>query len=118
MLPLNTNSIINTVQNLVSQQSSTYNSIGLKFVYNSNGKTYNGIKTALKKEAVNSSAGLNQEYAFSIITATNIWGNVVPAPKARITINNVIYKILDIETDSINATYRLHLGSEYGSPQH
>lgn len=113
IVPLNIQSIKDTVQALSSQFSSQYSSIALRFVYVLNNKTYLGTKTVVKKESINSSAGLNVDYAFSILSETNQWGSVVPVGKARIILAGVTYKIISIETDPIGATYRLHLGSEY-----
>lgn len=74
--------------------------------------SYTGCKSFLKKETVNSNAGLSAKYEFSVLLPAAVL-SAVPAPKSQVTIGGIIYKVLAVDGDSIGATVKLHLGGLY-----
>ena len=76
-----------------------------------NGKTYTGIRTSLKREAVNTDAGLAGYYSFSLLCPYSDF--TLGKPEARtdkISIDGVEFRVLAVEEDSVKATLKLHLG--------
>ena len=117
IIPIDFTSVQKTVRQLASQVLTKGVGLAQSFTLvslTSTGLNYNyiGTKTMLKKEAVNTSAGLNQDYEFSLLCDVSQF-KVLPVSKQRVILNNVTYKIAEIDTDTINACTRLHLVSEY-----
>ena len=74
--------------------------------------TYVGTKTVLKKEAVNTSSGLNQDYVYSLLCDYSQF-KILPVSKQQIIVNGTTLKIEQLEVDAIQATLRLHLCAPY-----
>ena len=117
IIPIDFTSVQSTVRQLASQVLTKGLGLAQSFTLvamttGGTNYTYIGTKTMLKKEAVNTSAGLNQNYEFSLLCDVSQF-NVLPISKQRVILNGVTYKIAEIDTDTINACTRLHLVSEY-----
>lgn len=116
MQSLDITGILATARGLVAQLGTPVApGIAQYFTVAATGRRYVGTKTTLKKEYVNSDAGLNATYLFSVVCDASQFTttNPAPAPKARVLVGGVTYKIIAVETDGIGATIRFHLGSEY-----
>ena len=114
MTPLNIASIRATVAALAGQFNPSGPSLAVQFVYPApGGQNRVGTRSALKREIVNSDAGLNTSYVYSLICPLAQFGTVIPESKQRVSVAGVTYKVLSVELDSIGATIRIHLGSEY-----
>jgi hypothetical protein len=125
MQSLDTSGIAETVRALVSQVgTATAPGLAVRFTWVrmtgtavTTGRWFVGTRTLLSRQAVNSDAGLNQSYQFSVVCDASQFGQQPPAPKDRIAVTmngaSTTYKVLSVDSDAIGATVRLHLGSEY-----
>jgi len=76
-----------------------------------NGKTYTGVRTSLKREAVNTDAGLAGYYSFSLLCPFSQFELEKPEARTdKISIGNVEFRVLAVEEDAIKSTLKLHLG--------
>lgn len=76
------------------------------------GKTLRGVRTVLKREAVNTDDGLAGRYVFSLRCSTaQFTDGVYPDPRTeKITIDYKDYRVLSVEADPIQATVLINLG--------
>lgn len=76
------------------------------------GKTIQGVRTALRREVVNSDDGLAGRYVFSLRCSTaQFTDGVYPDPRTeKITIDYKDYRVLSVEADPIQATVLINLG--------
>ena len=96
---------ITQVSNLLNQQA------GLKTLFVWEGKSYWGVRTALRREIVNTDAGLEGIYAFSLLCPASMFGAKLPIPRQdKITIDGTDYRVLSVDTDAVKSTVRLNLG--------
>lgn len=114
MLSLNITSIQQTAASLVGQYNPSGPSLAVPFTYPATGGQQRiGTRSTLRKEVVNSDAGVNTDYQFSLICPLAQFGTVLPTGKQRVSVAGVTYLIIATETDAVGATIKLHLGSEY-----
>lgn len=80
------------------------------FVFN--GRQYWGCRSRLSREDVNTDAGLLDAYRFSLLCpAGQFAGQEPPRPRVdKIMVDGVEYRVLECESDAVNATIRIHLG--------
>ena len=76
------------------------------------GSDYDAVKTNLMKELAYSDWGVDNKYRFSVMLSVSDFGTV-PAVDEKVTIDTVEYRILNTESDSMDATLNLDLGEEY-----
>ena len=76
------------------------------------GAQYWGTRTSLRREDVNTDAGLADAYSFSLLCpASQFIGKELPKPRQdKVELDGVEYRVLSVEQDSAKATYRLNLG--------
>ena len=76
------------------------------------GSTLYGARTSLRREDVNTDAGLADAYSFSVlIPASQFIGKSLPQPRQdKVIVDGVEYRILAVERDAAGACYRMHLG--------
>lgn len=76
------------------------------------GKTLRGVRTVLKREAVNTDDGLAGRYAFSLRVPANQFeiGNYPDPLNDKLTIEGKDYRVLSIEGDAIIASILINLG--------
>ena len=116
MIPINIRTIITTCQGLASQVGTSASpGLATRAAVQETGGSFVGTKSVLKKEFVNSDAGINASYQFTLICDSSQFTttNPAPAPKKRVVVAGTVYKVISHETDAIGAIVRLHLGSEY-----
>lgn len=77
-----------------------------------NGRQYWGCRARLGREDVNTDAGLMDAYRFSLLCPSGQFaGRELPRPRVdKIEMEGVEYRVLECETDAVNATIRIHLG--------
>jgi len=88
------------------------NQIGLKSEFTWNGKTYWGCRSIMRKEIVNTDAGLAGEYNFSLLCPFDEFCNARPQSREKVVVDGVVMRVLGVESDAVNATLKLHLGGE------
>ena len=76
------------------------------------GDQFWGARTSLRREDINTDAGLADAYTFSLLCpAGQFIGKQLPEPRtSKITVSGVEYRVLAVEQDAAGATYRIHLG--------
>ena len=76
------------------------------------GSTFYGARTLLKREDVNTDAGLADAYSFSVLVpASQFVGKAIPQPRQdKVIIDGLEYRVLAVERDAAGACYRIHLG--------
>lgn len=76
------------------------------------GAQYWGARTSLRREDVNTDAGLMDAYTFSLLCpASQFLGRELPKPRQdKIQVGGQEYRVLAVEQDAVCATYRIHLG--------
>lgn len=96
----------NSVERLIRSQK------GLCVSFAFNGTQFWGARTTLRREDVNSDAGLAEYYRFSLLCPVSQFiGRDVPQPRTdKITLDSVEYRVLGVERDAVEATLRIHLG--------
>lgn len=117
IIPFDWTSIQTTVRQLASQTMTKGLGLTISFqlvplVLNGIVYTYSGTKTVLKKEAVNTSSGLNQNYVYSLLCDISQF-TILPVGKQQIVVDGQTLKIEQLEKDAIGATLRLHLCAPY-----
>lgn len=86
---------------------------GLAVEFKWDGGTYRGCRSALRKEAVNTTDGLAGDYAFSLLCPYSQFAARRPQPRVdKVEVEGTTYRVLDVEADAIRATLKLHLGGE------
>ena len=94
-----------SAQRLLSNQQ------GLSVEFTLNGRTLWGVRTTLRREVVNTDAGLDGVYNYSLLCPYSIFGVKLPEPRVdKVKIDGVEMRILSIDIDSAKATVRLNLG--------
>lgn len=86
----------------------------LRSAFEWRGKLRHGVRTSLRREDVNTDAGLMGAYTFSLLCAASEFSDCEP-PRPRmdkLTIDGRVMRVLSVERDSVGATVRLHLGDE------
>ena len=73
---------------------------------------FRGVRTALRREDVNSDAGLIEgRYVFSVLVdASTLPPGGIPPRRTIVTIDGHDYRVLSTETDAVGAIIRLNLG--------
>lgn len=86
--------------------------IGVNVPFTHDGHEYHGCRTSLRREDVNTDAGLADAYSFSLLCpASQFADGGVPKPRvSKITLGGQDYRVLAVERDATLATVRLHLG--------
>jgi len=102
---MNWNTIKTRAQGLLSQQ-------GLTVTATIGRDSIQGVRTVLKRSDINSDAGLIEgRYEFSLLASRADFPLGLPQPrKTKVTIDEVEYRLISIETDPLGATVRLNLG--------
>ena len=96
---------ITQVENLLNKQE------GLKTSFVWGSASFWGIRTNLRREVINTDAGLEGIYVFSLLCPASMFGDKLPIPRQdKIKIDGTEYRILSIDTDSVKSTIRLNLG--------
>lgn len=77
-----------------------------------NGDQYWGARTTLRREDVNTDAGLADAYTFSLLCPSRQFiGHDLPRPRQdKVQVGDTEYRVLAVEQDAVAATYRIHLG--------
>lgn len=98
------------IQASVNKLLSTQQGLFIPFEYD--GEQYHGCRASLRREDVNSDAGLAESYTFSLLCpSSQFTGKDLPKPRqSKVTVDGLEYRVLAVETDAIKATVRLHLG--------
>ena len=96
-----------SVERLLSLQKGVY----IPF-YTEGGDQYWGCRTSLRREDVNTDAGLADSYSFSLLCPfAQFIDHDLPKPRqSKVTINGIEYRVLSVERDATEATVRLNLG--------
>ena len=73
---------------------------------------YRGVRTTLRREDVNSDAGLIEgRYVFSVLVdASTLPPDGVPPRRTIVLIDGAKYRVLSTETDAVGAIVRINLG--------
>ena len=74
------------------------------------GVTYSMTKTNLKKQRGYEVAGYADSYTFSLIGRVSDF-SVLPEVEEEISVDGVTYRILGVEKDCFDVTFRLDLGA-------
>lgn len=99
--------IAHSVKRLMQSQN------GLATDFTWAGKTYWGCRSTMRKEVVNTSDGLAGDYAFSLLCPYDEFELSRPQPRTdKVVVDGRTMRVLDVETDSVNATIKIHLGGE------
>lgn len=99
--------IINTqVERLLYSQKG----VCISFMYD--GNTYEGCRTMLRRDDVNTDAGLADAYSFSLLCpASQFVAHALPKPRqSKVTIGGNEYRVLAVEKDATGSAVRIHLG--------
>ena len=86
---------------------------GVAVVFEFRGKELVGCRTSLRKEDINTDAGLAGSYAFSLLVPA---GQLDERPEPRtdkVTCEGVEFRVLGVETDATGGFVRIHLGDEF-----
>ena len=75
-------------------------------------KEYVGLRTSMRREDVNTDAGLYGVYAFSLLVPVAQLDDVPEPRPDKVEVGGVTYRILGVETDATGCFMRLHLGGE------
>ena len=95
-----------SVERLLSRQT------GVNVEFEFGKRALHGCRTSLRREDVNTDAGLADAYSFSLLCpASQFDGHKAPEPRtSKITLDGQEYRVLSVERDASGATVRLHLG--------
>lgn len=94
-----------------SAQRLLANQQGLSVEFTLNGRTLWGVRTTLRKEVVNTDAGLDGVYNYSLLCPYDIFAGKLPAPRVdKVKVEGTEMRVLSIDIDSAKATVRLNLG--------
>lgn len=97
----------NSVEKLLQNQH------GLAVEFTWNGETRWGCRSTLRKEAVATMDGLLGDYAFSLLCPYSEFEAARPQPRTdKVVVDGRVYRVLDVETDAVAATLKIHLGGE------
>lgn len=104
---MNWGNISNSVERLIASQNGLCVSFKLD-----DGAQFCGARTSLRREDINTDAGLADAYTFSLLCpASQFNGHELPKPRqSKVTVDGIEYRVLAIEADAVHATYRIHLG--------
>jgi len=84
---------------------------GLETSFLYGGTMFKGVRTALKREAVNTDAGLAGEYSFSLLClAAQFRGSFPEARTSTIEMDGKGFRVLSLDFDAAASTVRLNLG--------
>lgn len=84
---------------------------GLCLPFKIDGVQYSGCRTSLRREDVNTDAGLADAYSFSLLCPLSQFSDGLPKPRqSKVVLDGTEYRILAVEQDATGATCRLHLG--------
>lgn len=88
------------------------NQKGLNIPFQLNGTQYWGCRTTLRREDVNTDAGLAEAYTFSILCPSSTFaGRALPKPRQdKVQVDGTEYRVLSVEQDAVHATVHLNLG--------
>jgi hypothetical protein len=104
-MPFNTTTASRTLGNILNQ-------IPVTFTYS--GKEYTGTRTNISKDRLFSQYGFKEEkYNFSILVNLSSLDSE-PKKDQLITVGSIEHRILDTDTDAIDASIIIHLGGKYG----
>lgn len=98
--------INHSVERLLSNQQ------GLYIPFSFEGVQFHGCRTSLRREDINTDAGLAENYVFSLLCpVSQFTDKTLPKPRqSKVAVDGVEYRVLAVEQDATKATYRLHLG--------
>lgn len=88
------------------------NQNGLATNFEWNGKTYWGCRSTMRKEVVNTTDGLAGDYVFSLLCPFDEFTESRPQSREKLVVDGRTMRILDTETDAVQATLKIHLGGE------
>ena len=84
---------------------------GLTVDYTYRGKVHTAVRTTLRREDINSDAGLVGVYSFSLLCPYSDLVGAMPVPRTdKIVMDGTPYRVLAVEVDSAQATVRMHVG--------
>jgi len=86
---------------------------GVAVVFEFRDKELVGCRTSLRKEDINTDAGLAGSYAFSLLVPA---GQLDERPEPRIdkiTCEGIEFRVLGVETDATGGFVRIHLGDAF-----
>ncbi len=85
---------------------------GLCSSFHWQGHDCHGVRTSLHREDVATDAGLAGEYKHSLLCpASEFDGLDLPKPRLdKLVVDGKTMRVLAVETDSVKATVRIHLG--------
>ena len=85
---------------------------GLLQTFSWHGQTYQGARTQLRRQEVAATAGLQEDYSFSLLCPVAQFGGLEPEPRRdTVRIGGAQYRILALNYDAARATIRLDLGA-------
>lgn len=96
--------INNSVERLLTSQR------GLCVSFKIDGVQYSGCRTSLRREDVNTDAGLADAYSFSLLCPLSQFQQLPKPRQSKVSLDGNEYRVLAVEQDATGATARLHLG--------
>jgi hypothetical protein len=95
-----------------SAQALLANQTGLFLPFEWAGKTLHGCRSTMRREDINTDAGLAGVYAFSLLVpASEFADGKRPEPRTdKIKFDGREYRVLAVEEDAVAACVRIHLG--------
>lgn len=86
--------------------------LGVCVLFKLDGVVRRGCRTSLRREDVNTDAGLADAYSFSLLCPySQFVGAEMPKPRtSKANVDGVEYRVLGLETDAAKATLKIHLG--------
>lgn len=95
-----------------SAQAILRSQAGLYLPFEWEGKTLRGCRSTMRREDVNTDAGLAGVYAFSLLVpASEFADGKRPEPRTdKIRFDGREYRVLAVEEDAVAACVRIHLG--------
>lgn len=97
--------IASSVEKLLAKQE------GIKSSFPWQGGTLYGVRTTLRREDVNSDAGLVGAYTYSLLCPYSEFNGKLPIPRTdKLVVDGVEMRVLAVETDAVMSTVRIHLG--------
>lgn len=95
---------------IAKQARSLLDQDGLSVAVTIGETSYQGVRTTLRRQDVNSDAGLIEgRYVFSVLLDASAVSEPPPR-RTLVTVGDVRYRVLSCETDAIGACIRLNLG--------
>ena len=85
---------------------------GLVQTFGWHGMTLQGARTQLRRQDVAATAGLQEDYSFSLLCPAAQFGGLEPEPRRdTVRIGGAQYRVLSVTADAAGATLRIDLGA-------